>query len=370
MARESAFELIKKSVHRCVPPMAGAMQAIDTIDMHTGGEPLRVILASFPELEGEDVLARRRYAREHFDYLRTALMWEPRGHRDMYGAILVPPNDDGADFGAIFIHNEGFSTMCGHAVIALAKLAVEMGWVEARPPGSETPVVIDAPCGRIRAFASTDADGHVVSSRFICVPSFSLAQNQQVTVPDLGDIRYDIAYGGAFYAYVDANQLPFPLLPENTQQLIAAGRAIKKAVIAQGISIQHPDQPDLGFLYGTIFMDMRALSRNPASSSGGDSICSRNVCIFADGELDRSPTGSGVAGRLALHLAQGKLSASQTLTVESITGSSFQGSIVETLDYAGHKAVVPEISGTAHMTGQHRFYIDPLDPLKNGFLLD
>ncbi|WP_204903028.1 proline racemase family protein [Microbulbifer mangrovi] len=350
--------------------MAAAMQAIDTIDMHTGGEPLRVILAGFPELEGENVLARRRYAREHYDYLRTALMWEPRGHRDMYGAILVPPNDDGADFGALFIHNEGFSTMCGHAVIALAKLAVEMGWVESRPPGSEIPVVIDAPCGRIRAFAKTDTEGHVVSSRFICVPSFSLAQNQQVTVAGLGDIRYDIAYGGAFYAYVDASQLPFPLLPENAQQLITAGRAIKEAVITQGVPIQHPEQPDLGFLYGTIFMDMSALSRSPASSTGDDHIRSRNVCIFADGELDRSPTGSGVAGRLALHLAQGKLSAGKTLAVESITGSSFQGSITETLDYAGRKAVIPEISGTAHITGQHRFYIDPRDPLNTGFLLD
>ena len=344
--------------------------SIDAIDMHTGGEPLRIILNGFPALTASTVLGKRRFAREHLDHLRQALMWEPRGHRDMYGAILVPPNDEGADFGALFIHNEGFSTMCGHAVIALAKLAVELGWVARGAHGAEVPVTIDAPCGRIQAYAQTDQHGRVTSSRFHCVPSFVLCRTQTVTVPALGEIQYDIAYGGAFYAYADAAQLPFSLDQQNAQLLVSAGRAIKQAIQLHGPPIQHPSEPDLGFLYGTIFMDMHGFQAPPAHpASPPPVIHSRNVCIFADGELDRSPTGSGVSGRMALHLAQGLLEESQQLVVESITGSHFCGAISETLNYHGIPAVIPEVSGTAHITGQHRFLIDPADPLKNGFLL-
>ncbi|WP_226661699.1 proline racemase family protein [Microbulbifer aggregans] len=369
MSRETAFQKIKN--HRAQQfglPMTADWTAIETIDMHTAGEPLRVILAGFPELPGNDVLSRRRSAREQYDDLRKALMWEPRGHRDMYGVILVPPNDDGADFGAIFLHNEGYSTMCGHAVIALAKLAVEMGWVEPCPD-DETSVVIDAPCGRIRAFARTDSRGRVFSTRFLCVPSFVLARDQTIALPGLGTIRYDIAYGGAFYAYVDARQLPFSLAPENSEEIIRAGRAIKAAVIERGPPIEHPAEPDLSFLYGTIFMDMSQFPESTTEPASDSRIHSGNVCVFANGELDRSPTGSGVSGRLALHHAQGRLTENQTLHVKSITGGVFTGKISGVLDYCGHAAVIPEISGTAHITGQHRFYIDPADPLKNGFLL-
>lgn len=369
MPRETAFQKIQNHYrHQPSLPMTAEWPMVDTIDMHTAGEPLRVILAGFPALPGDDVLSRRRSAREQYDDLRKALMWEPRGHRDMYGAILVPPNDDDADFGAIFIHNEGYSTMCGHAVIALAKLAVEMGWVEPCVD-TETPVVIDAPCGRIQAFARTDAHGCVLATRFLCVPSFVLARDQFVSLPDLGTIRYDIAYGGAFYAYVDAHQLPFSLAPENLEEIIRVGRAIKAAVIQQGPSIEHPAEPDLSFLYGTIFMDMSQFPESTTEPASDSRIFSGNVCVFADGELDRSPTGSGVSGRLALHHAQGRLTENQTLHVKSITGGVFTGKISEALDYCGHAAVIPEISGTAHITGQHRFYIDPADPLKDGFLL-
>ncbi|WKD48143.1 proline racemase family protein [Microbulbifer spongiae] len=343
---------------------------IDAIDMHTGGEPLRIILDGFPPLEGGSVLAKRRFALHHYDHLRRTLMWEPRGHRDMYGAIVVPPNDAGADFGALFIHNEGFSSMCGHAVIALAKLAVELGWIERGQPGTEVPVNIDVPCGRIHAFAQTDQHGRVCSTRFHCVPSFVVAQAQTVQVPELGAIQYDIAYGGAFYAYVDAAQLPFSLDGVNAGQLVRVGQAIKHAVQADGPLIQHPIEPDLGFLYGTILMDMEAF-QDPHSygDTVNPSIYSRNVCIFADAELDRSPTGSGVAGRMALHVNQGLISENHTLVAESITGSCFSGRVARRLKYAGIPAIVPEITGTAHITGQHRFYIDPADPLKNGFLL-
>ncbi|WP_299592863.1 proline racemase family protein [uncultured Microbulbifer sp.] len=343
---------------------------IDTIDMHTGGEPLRVILAGFPHLKGNGVLAKRRFAMAHCDEVRRALMWEPRGHRDMYGAIIVPGNDEGADFGALFIHNEGFSTMCGHAVIALAKLAVELGWVKGGAAGAEIPVNIDAPCGRIHAFAQMDNQGQVISTRFYCVPSFVFTRGQSVVTEEFGRIHYDIAYGGAFYAYVDAAQLPFSLEAKNYEALIRAGRAIKQAVQKNGPSIVHPVEPDLGFLYGTIFMDMRALHHaRDAQDSTSAAITSRNVCIFADGELDRSPTGSGVSGRIALHREQGLLDDAQTLVAESITGSRFEGRVAQVTEYAGMSAVIPEISGTAYITGQHRFFLDPNDPLQNGFLL-
>src|SRR5699024_6971519 len=176
---------------------------IQTIDMHTGGEPLRVVMDGFPELKGSNVLEYRRYMKEHYDHFRKALMWEPRGHADMYGCLLVPPNDEKADFGIIFMHNEGYSTMCGHAIIAITKLAIRMGWVEKQDP--VTHLTIDAPCGRLHAVAGI-TDGRVGKVRFRCVPSFAVALDAVVTVEGFGSISYDLAYGGAFYAYVDSNK--------------------------------------------------------------------------------------------------------------------------------------------------------------------
>ena len=194
---------------------------IHTIDMHTGGEPLRVVLDGFPELKGNNVLEYRRFCRDHYDHLRKALMWEPRGHADMYGCLLVPPNDEGADFGIIFIHNEGYSTMCGHATIAIAKLAVEMGWVERQE--SISTLRIDAPCGRLEVFAKMKGE-MVEDVTFHCVPSFVTAANQEVEVPGIGKIRYDLAYGGAFYAYVDIAQLGIHVHRPTIDDILNIGR--------------------------------------------------------------------------------------------------------------------------------------------------
>ena len=173
---------------------------IKTIDMHTGGEPLRVIVDGFPELKGNSVLDFRRYCKENFDHLRTALMFEPRGHADMYGCILLPPNDEDGDFGIIFLHNEGYSTMCGHAIIAISTLAVEMNWIDAQE--GDNILKIDAPCGRITSFVNVK-NGRVTGVRFHCVPSFVVGLDRTVEVDGLGKVTYDLAYGGAFYAYVD-----------------------------------------------------------------------------------------------------------------------------------------------------------------------
>ena len=324
--------------------------------MHTGGEPLRVIVDGFPKMEGNSVLEYRNYVKENYDYLRKALMHEPRGHADMYGCILLPPNDDEGDFGILFLHNEGYSTMCGHAIIAISVLAVEMGWVEKTSP--ETHIKIDAPCGRIHSFVKVK-DDKMESVYFHCVPSFVVALDEEVEVEGLGKVKYDLAYGGAFYAYVNSDELGIPLIPENYSLLIQKGMDIKRAVMKTNTQIKHPFEEDLSFLYGTIFIG------GPIS----EGIDSRNVCIFAEGEVDRCPTGSGVSGRMPIHLMRNEIQIGETMTVESITGSVFKGLVVRTEKYGKFDAVIPQVEGTAYITGQHEFLIDPDDPFKYGFFL-
>ena len=329
---------------------------IKTIDMHTGGEPLRVIVDGFPALEGNSILEYRNFVKENYDHLRKALMHEPRGHADMYGCILLPPNDEDGDFGILFIHNEGYSTMCGHAIIAISILAVEMNWVEITSP--ETHIKIDAPCGRIHSFVKIK-NGKPDGVYFHCVSSFVLALDQEVEVEGLGNVEYDLAYGGAFYAYVNSDKLGIPLVPENYSLLIQKGMDIKRAVMKSNNNIKHPFEEDLSFLYGTIFIG------SPVS----EGIDSRNVCIFAEGEVDRCPTGSGVSGRMPIHFLRNEIEMGKTMTIESITGSVFKGSIVRKEKYGSFDAVIPQVEGTAHITGQHEFLIDPDDPFKFGFFL-
>lgn len=349
----TTWEKIKQKRSPEIPD--GRMQ-IKTIDMHTGGEPLRVIIDGFPELKGSNVLEYRRYVKQYCDHLRKALMWEPRGHADMYGCLLVPPNDEEADFGIIFMHNEGYSTMCGHATIAITKLAVKMGWVEKQEP--VTRLTIDAPCGRLHAEAEV-RDGRVGKVRFRCVPSFVIALDASVEVEGSGTVRYDLAYGGAFYAYVDSNKLGLDLTPSNYRRLIETGMDIKRAIIASGQEVRHPFEEDLSFLYGTIFIG------EPVS----EGIDSRNVCVFAEGEVDRCPTGSGVSGRMALHHARNEIAINEWMSIESITGSVFRGRVTGKTKFGTHEAVIPEVEGTAFITGTHTFVINPDDPMKYGFFL-
>ena len=332
---------------------------IKTIDMHTGGEPLRVIVDGFPELKGNSVLEYRRYCKDNYDYLRTALMFEPRGHADMYGCILLPPNDNDGDFGIIFLHNEGYSTMCGHAIIAISTLAVEMNWIDVKE--GDNILKIDAPCGRITSFANVK-EGKVTGVRFHCVPSFVVGLDRTVNVDGIGKVVYDLAYGGAFYAYVDMakNNFDFDLSPESYRKLISKGMDIKHSVMKEDREIVHPYEVDLSFLYGTIFID------NTKQVSGNDS---RNVCIFAEGEVDRCPTGSGVSGRMAIHKARKEIDFGETMTIESITNSVFKGSVISEEKYGSFTSVIPQVEGTAYITGKQTFVIDPNDPMKNGFIL-
>lgn len=335
--------------------------SINTVDMHTGGEPLRIAISGFPQPVGETVLECRKYCKQNLDHLRTVLMFEPRGHADMYGCLLVPPNkntDDPADFGIIFLHNEGYSTMCGHAIIAISTLAIQMNWIEVVE--GENTIKIDAPCGRIVSFVKVESE-EIKGVRFHCVPSFVVGLDRTIDVPGLGQVVYDLAYGGAFYAYVDLdkNELDLELTPDHYRQLIQQGMEIKRAVASSDDDIRHPYEDDLGFLYGTIFIGPPVDEKND----------SRNVCIFAEGEVDRCPTGSGVSGRMAIHYAREQIKQGQTMLIESITGSLFEGSVVSEVEYGPFKAVIPQVAGTAHITGFHEFVIDPDDPMKDGFFL-
>jgi trans-L-3-hydroxyproline dehydratase len=328
---------------------------ITTIDAHTEGEPFRIITGGFPDVPGDSILARRRYARQHLDHLRTALMWEPRGHADMYGCIITPPVSSEADIGVLFVHNEGYSTMCGHGIIGITKVALDTGLLPITVP--ETTIKIDTPAGLITAHAKIEG-GQVASVRFRNVPSFVLALDQAVEVPGLGEIHYDLAFGGAFYAFVQAEDAGVSCNPEDFRPLIEKGIAIKQAVMASR-SILHPFEPDLSFLYGTIFV-------GPPQGSGAHS---RNVCIFAEGEVDRCPTGTGVSARLAIHYARREIDAGEPMVVESIIGSRFTGRIVGTTTFGPHPAITPEVKGTAHITGRHEFLFDPADPRRDGFIL-
>jgi trans-L-3-hydroxyproline dehydratase len=326
-----------------------------TVDAHTAGEPLRVIVSGFPELPGATILARRRLAREQFDHLRTALMWEPRGHADMYGCILLPPERADSDFGVLFTHNEGYSTMCGHGIIAVSVVVLELGLLERREP--VTTLRIDTPAGLVVAQARVE-QGRVCSVAFRNVPSFVAALDQTIEVPGLGQVTYDLAFGGAYYVYVQASSIGLTCTPADHRHLIDAGTAIKRAFM-RARRIEHPEDADLGFLYGTIFI-------GPAERPTAHS---RNVCIFARGELDRSPTGTGVSGRLAIHHARGELAIDEPITIESILGTTFTGRVLERTNVGAFQAIVPEVAGMAYLTGRHEFLIDPADPLAHGFLL-
>ena len=328
---------------------------VRTIESHTGGEPFRVVVEGVPEIPGNTVLEKRRYAQEHLDALRRQLMWEPRGHADMYGCFLGEPTLPDSDLSVLFIHNEGFSTMCGHGIIALTKVLLDIGAIEPAEP--TTTIRIDTPAGQVTATADV-LDGTVGRVRFRNVPAFVVDLDNELEVPGLGTVTYDLAFGGGFYAYVAASELGLSCRPGDVPSLIAAAGAIKD-VVNRTRTIEHPYEPDLGFLYGVIFT-------GEAEDPGNHS---RNVCVFAEGEVDRSPTGTGVSGRLAIAHARGELGVGDAMTVESVVGSTFTGRIAEVTPFGPHEAVIPEIEGQAHLIGSAEHWVDPGDEVGRGFLL-
>jgi proline racemase len=338
---------------RWKPPVS--WRKITTYDLHTGGEPLRILIDGYPEIKGKTILEKRRYFRDHLDYIRKGIIWEPRGHADMYGAVLTEACSEDADFGTFFLHNEGYSTMCGHAIIALTKFVLDTRLV--RKMGDSPRVRIDTPAGIIEAWGRRE-NGVVKEVTFTNVPSFVLYRDQQVQIPALGRVKYDVAFGGAFYAIVDAGKLGLSLKMSEHAKLIDFGKKIKQSVM-NNQKIAHPFEEDLSFLYGTIFT-------GKAVHAGWHS---RNVCIFADGELDRSATGSGVSARAALHYARGELRMGERIVIESILGTAMEVEMAGITTFGPHKAIVPRVTGTATFTGSNQFWFDPEDPLKEGFIL-
>ncbi len=331
---------------------------IRTVDAHAQGEPLRIIVDGFPQPEGDTVLARRRDAQRRFDHLRRVLMWEPRGHADMYGCLVMPPVTPAAHFSVLFLHNDGFSTMCGHGVIAVCTVAAEAGVGDrAGDDQDRVEIGVDTPAGLVQATAFFEG-ARVREVRFRNVPSFPARLGGHLEVDGIGRVSYDLAFGGAYYAYVEAEPLGLALRPESATALVDVGRRIKAAFVSS-TSIDHPGEPDLGFLYGVIFT---GAAEDPDHHS-------RHVCVFADGEVDRSPTGTGVSGRLAVLNAREEIQVNDTIWVESILGSRFSGRIVDTTEVHGRSAVIPEIGGRAYVTGRHEFVVDPADPWREGFTL-
>lgn len=334
-----------------VPP--SGWRRLTAIESHTGGEPFRVIVDGIGEIPGRTLLERRRYAQGHLDGLRRATILEPRGHADMYGGWIGPPTRPDSDLSVLFVHNEGFSTMCGHGIIALAKVVHDTGIITAEDDVVE--LRIDTPAGQVTA-TSTRRAGQVVGTTFRNVASFAPALDQEVPVPGVGTVHYDLAFGGAFYAYVVGEDVGLDLA--DAAAATAAGRAIKQAIVASGEPF-HPGDRDLGFLYGVIFT-------GPGSDQSAHS---RHVCVFADGEVDRSPTGTGVSARLAILHRRGEIAVGEEVTIESIVGSRFTGWIAELAEVGEYEAVIPEVSGTAHITGRAEIWIDPGDRLGEGFLI-
>ena len=348
------------------------MLSLKSIDAHAAGEPLRLIVEGFPSPRGNTMLEKREWVRRHADHIRRALMLEPRGHADMYGAVLTEPVSPGSHAGVLFMHNEGYSTMCGHGIIAVTTMALERGLID--PGGDGTTVVYDAPAGTIRARARSSFDGlrmseqqnplalsssrdelRVESVAFQNVPSFVLHGGLSVKLTK-GQVRADVAFGGAFYAIVDSESVGLPIDPARLPDLRRIGMEIKHAVEATH-DIVHPLDPGLRGIYGTIF----------TAPPSDERASLKNVTIFADAEVDRSPCGTGTAAVMSVVDAMGLLVEDQPFVHESLIGTRFVGRIASRTRVGEYDAIVPEIEGSAWITGEHTFLIDENDPLREGF---
>lgn len=331
------------------------MTKLSVIDMHTGGEPVRIVTGGYPPIPRGTILEKRAWVRENVDHLRRLLMFEPRGHYDMYGALLVEPDLPDADLAVLFMHNEGYSTMCGHAVIALGRYAVDEGMVQVREP--VTIVNIEAPCGLVTASVEVK-DGKAGAVSFESVPAFLFARDQATDLPGFGTVGFDIAYGGAFYALAHCRQFGLEFGRNRVRDFVDAATALTERLKAD-FPLAHPDHPDLAFLYGTILTD----------GGLGQDAPTRNVCVFADAELDRSPTGSGVTARLASMYAKGEIALGESRSFESIVGSRFTGAVARAVRAGTHDAIIARVGGRAFYSGRAEFWLEEDDELGRGFLL-
>jgi trans-L-3-hydroxyproline dehydratase len=331
------------------------IHTIRTIDAHAAGEPLRLVIGGIPSPDGATMLDKRAWAVKRLDHFRRALMLEPRGHADMYGALLTEPVTDDGHAGILFMHNEGWSTMCGHGIIAVTTMALDRGLITA----SSDEIRYDTPAGRVVATARRAAGTGPTSVRsvsFVNVPSFVFEAGLPVTAGGRA-LRVDVAFGGAFYAIVDAEAAGIPILPGRLAELRALGMAIAREV-ERIRRVVHPLDDGLNGIYGTIFT-------GPPQGEAD----LRNVTVFADAEVDRSPCGTGTAAVMAVLSEMGVLLDDAPFVHESIVGTTFTGRVTTRTMVGERDAIVPSIEGSAWVTGEHTFHIDGDDPLKAGFRL-
>lgn len=332
---------------------------ISVIDTHTAGEAARLVTAGVPKILGKDIVEKKQYLIDNLDDLRKSVMFEPRGHQDMFGAFLLPPTKEEADFALIFMDTGGYLNMCGHNTIAAVTAAVETGMVDVEEGATEKEVVVETPAGLIYATAKLKDNGAKVKEvSFRNVESFLYKRDVELDVEGVGHIKFDISFGGSFFCILSADQLGLEVKPENASKLKEAGLKIRDAVNAN-IEIQHPT---LSHIKSVDLVEIYDKPSHPEATY-------KNVVVFGDGNIDRSPCGTGTSAKLATLYAKGELKPGEPFVYESILGTLFKGRIVEERKLADFDAIIPEITGSGYILGFSNYVYDPDDALTYGFLL-
>ena len=330
-------------------------RSIHAVDSHTAGEATRVVIGGIPNIPGKNMPEKKEYLEKNLDYLRTAIMLEPRGHNDMFGSILTQPTVDEADYGIIFMDGGGYLNMCGHGTIGAMSVAVETGIVEVKEP--VTHIVQEAPAGIVRGEVEVE-EGHAKKVTFTNVPAFLYKENQEVELPGYGKIKFDIAFGGSFFAIVKVDQIGVPIEPKNAQVLNKVGMELR-AIINKEIPVQHPE---LSHINTVDLIEWWSETDNPDATL-------KNCVVFGQGQVDRSPCGTGTSAKMATLYARGELKKDEEFVYESILGTLFYGKVIDEAKVGDLDAVIPQVSGAAWITGFNHFVIDETDPLKHGFVL-
>jgi proline racemase/trans-L-3-hydroxyproline dehydratase len=335
--------------------MAEFLHIIAAVDVHTAGEPARIILSGLPPVPGITMTEKKQYMAHHLDHIRTLLLHEPRGHRDMFGVILVPPTIDQADYGILFMDSAGYIDMCGHSVMGATAALIEMGIIAAREP--QTKIIFDTPAGLVESYARV-AGNRIVEVSIANVPSFLYQRDVEIHLPDLGAIRIDVSFGGNFFALVPTECLGISVHPNHYAELVRLGIAIKEAV-NRTLQVQHPTRPSIAKV------ELTEIYEKPLPSA----LFSKSVVIFGQGQMDRCPCGTGTSAAMAMLYGKGELPLGVEFISESIIGTRFKGKLVKDVRVGGLVAVEPIITGNSYITGIQQFVADPSDPLKYGFMI-
>lgn len=331
------------------------VKSIQAVDSHTMGEPTRVVTGGIPSIKGNTMPEKKAYLENNMDYVRTAIMHEPRGHKDMFGSIITAPTTEEADLGIIFMDGGGYLNMCGHGSIGAATIAVETGMVEVKEP--YTDIVLEAPAGLVKAKVKVE-NGKAVEASIVNVPSFLYKEGVVIDVPNIGNVKVDISFGGSFFALVDSRELGIDICPENSTKLTEIGLMIRD-IINSTVEIKHPT---LEHIKTVDLVEIYGPAKNPKATY-------QNVVVFGEGQVDRSPCGTGTSAKMAALYAKGKLNIGEDFIYESILGTMFKGRILEETMVGSYKGIIPEITGSAYITGFNHFVIDEDDPVKYGFSL-